>query len=137
MKNLASYILTFLIIILTTNCAVKSNDVEFDKDTTPPKIQFETKTHDFGTLEHGQVVECNFKFENIGGKPLKIISVEPDCGCTIPKFDKKEIIKGEKGKINITFDTYGFRNNQLKTIKVKTNDNKITTLVIAAFIKNE
>ena len=119
------------------SCQNKNNKTEPSDETAPPKVEFESKIHDFGTILYGQVVEYSFKFKNIGGKPLKIISVEADCGCTVPKYEKKNIKKGEEGKISITFDTEHFRNNQYKTIKVKTNDNQETKLIITAFIKSE
>ena len=141
MKFFKNYIQFFGVILfaLIFSCQTnsKSDNEGVKADTTPPKIKFENKIHDFGTLTHGQVVECNFIYKNIGGKPLKVLSVEADCGCTVPKYEKKYIKKGHEGKINITFDSEGFFNNQYKTIKVKTNDNQETKLIITAFIKSE
>lgn len=104
-------------------------------NNSPAKIKFETETHDFGTLQQGEKVEYNFYFKNIGGKELKITEVDASCGCTIAEYDKIAIKFNEKSKIKIIFDSYGFRNNQYKTIKVKTNSNQEIELIIAAFVE--
>lgn len=135
-KNITVLNITFFLFFLFLSCENSDNKKNKIVNNSPPKIEFLNKTHDFGTLIQGEKVEYNFVYKNIGGKKLKIISAEADCGCTVPKFDEKGIENGETGKINVIFDSDGFYNNQYKTIKIKTNcDSIITKLKITAFIK--
>lgn len=43
-------------------------------------------------------------FYNKGDQPLKIISVEPACGCTKVTFSQEEIAPNERGEIKVTYD---------------------------------
>lgn len=117
-----------------TESKKENNNTEY---SGKPKIEFFNKSHDFGTLKEGEIVECTFKFKNTGTAPLKITYVDPDCGCTTPKYDKGFVLPGKEGKIKAVFDSNGFRNNIYKTIDLGTNaDSTITELVITAFIKS-
>ncbi len=100
-------------------------------------IEFTDTIHDFGTLTEGEIAEYTFKFKNTGTAPLTIKNIITDCGCTVPEYDKKPVLPGEKAKIKVTFDSRGFRNNIYKTITVKTNAKKNEIkLILTAFIKN-
>ncbi len=132
---------TFFIVLIFSFVSCNETNSEKENNNSQykgkPKIEFISKSHDFGTLKEGEIVECTFKFKNIGTAPLKIIYVEPDCGCTTPKYDKDFILPGKEGKIKAVFDSNGFRNNIYKTIDVETNaDTTITELIITAFIKS-
>ena len=82
---------------------------------TPQKrselLQFVCRKHDFGTLYTGQSVSCEFEFENVSDKKLRITRVKANCGCTSVKFDgvvadnKEYFEPGEKGKIQININT--------------------------------
>ncbi len=102
-----------------------------------PQIEFSELSHDFGTLTEGEIVECTFHFKNTGSSPLIIKELVPDCGCTVPEYEKTEILPGKENKIKIVFNSEGFRNNIYKTIDVETNtEPAYTELSITAFIIN-
>ena len=83
-------------------------------------ISFETDTIDYGEILKGSDGVRTFIFENIGDAPIEIQSVKSSCGCTIPKKPKGPIAPGEKGEIQVKYDT-----NRLgvfrKTITINTN----------------
>ena len=115
------------------NNGIKENEII---NNAAPEIEFVNDIHDFGTLIKGEKAECTFVYKNTGGQKLKIISVDAECSCSVPKYDNKGIAGGKTGKIKVTFDSKGLFNNQYKTIKVKTNcDTTAITLIITAFIK--
>lgn len=68
-------------------------------------IEFEKTTIDYGTIEKGADGKKVFKFTNTGNGPLIISQVKSSCGCTIPKYPKKPIFPGEKGEIEVKYDT--------------------------------
>ena len=83
-------------------------------------ISFETDTIDYGEIVKGSNGVRTFIFENIGDSPIEIQDVKSSCGCTIPKKPKAPIAPGEKGEIQVKYDT-----NRLgifrKTITINTN----------------
>tara|TARA_B110000858_G_scaffold124545_1_gene142005 strand:- start:1070 stop:1453 length:384 start_codon:yes stop_codon:yes gene_type:complete len=85
------------------------------------QIKFQTESIDYGSIEKGNTGLRVFMFENNGDAPLIITNVKSSCGCTIPKKPEAPIAPGEKGEIQVNYDT-----NRLgvfrKTITVSTND---------------
>jgi hypothetical protein len=129
-----------LVIFLCCIFSCKSNNESGNKKTYKgkPEIEFTETTHDFGTIKEGEIVECNFYFKNSGTAPLIIKDVIPDCGCTAPEYDKKEILPGQESKIKVVFNSEGFMNNVYKTIDVETNTKEpIYELVLTAFIETD
>ena len=85
------------------------------------QIKFKTESFDYGSIEKGSTGLRIFIFENNGDAPLIITNVKSSCGCTIPKKPEAPIPPGQKGEIQVSYDT-----NRLgvfrKTITVSTND---------------
>ena len=85
------------------------------------QIKFKTESVDYGSIEKGSTGLRIFIFENNGDAPLIITNVKSSCGCTIPKKPEAPIPPGQKGEIQVNYDT-----NRLgvfrKTITVSTND---------------
>lgn len=78
---------------------------EVNNDPNAPEITFETEVHDFGTIEYGGNGSYDFKFTNTGKSPLIISNARGSCGCTVPKWPKEPIAKGQSGVINVQYDT--------------------------------
>lgn len=132
------FILFYTLLLAIISCNNTENKKVDEIYTGKAKIEFLKQEFDFGTLKEGEIVECTFIFKNTGDSPLKITSVDADCGCTVPKYSNEKILPGKKGKIKATFNSEGFRNNIYKTIDVETNaDSTITELVITAFIESK
>ena len=69
------------------------------------KIEFKETTIDYGTIEKGANGLRTFEFTNTGDAPLIISKVSSSCGCTVPKKPEKPIMPGEKGEIEVKYDT--------------------------------
>lgn len=69
------------------------------------EFKFETETIDYGSVEKGSEGLRVFEFTNVGDAPLIIKRVQATCGCTVPKTDGKPIMPGQKGKIEVSYDT--------------------------------
>jgi len=96
-----------------------------------PAITFAEKEFNFGTVIQGEKVIHNFAFENTGDGNLIISNVKASCGCTVPKWTKEPIKPGEKGNIEIKFDSSNRDGKQTKTAKVYSNTSpNVTELVI-------
>jgi hypothetical protein len=112
---------------------VSGTDVE--KTGSRPEIRFEKTEHDLGKVLQGEKVGYNFIFTNVGDASLVIMDASASCGCTVPRYSKKPIAPGEKGSVEVVFDSSGRMGQQSKTVTLKTNGKvKIVYLTIKAEI---
>ncbi|MBS9774053.1 MAG: DUF1573 domain-containing protein [Tenacibaculum sp.] len=89
MKTILSFVVVFFL-------ALTVNAQEF---------KFEKETIDYGKIEQGSNGSRVFEFTNVGDAPLKIKDVKSTCGCTVPKKPEKPIMPGEKGQIEVSYNT--------------------------------
>jgi len=80
---------------------------------------------------------ANFKYENKGTKPIRIVSTKSSCGCTVASLKKDEVAPGEKGEVTATFKIGGRTGVQQKSITVETDDasQPMTNLLLKAVIE--
>ncbi len=140
MKN-KLFISTGLIVammLLNVNLATAQTETSTAEETKGPKIEFESKTHNFGAIkEDGGSVTHRFTFTNTGDAPLTITSVRPSCGCTSPKWSRTPVKPGETGTIGATFNPRGRPGSFKKSINVTTNDqaNSRVTIFISGIVE--
>jgi hypothetical protein len=97
-------------------------------DPNAPEIVFESEVVDFGTVEYGADITKQFVFRNTGKSELKLENVHPTCGCTAPTFSKAPIKPGEKGTIDVKYDTKRVGPFE-KTITVTSNAGTSTKVI--------
>jgi|TARA_B110000090_G_scaffold206957_1_gene257398 hypothetical protein len=109
---------------------ITSDDIYFDDgynknvNLNLPQIIFEEEDFNFGIIIEGEIVSHLYKFENTGKSDLIISNVQTSCGCTSSKdYTKKPIKPGEKGEIEIEFDSTEKSGEIKKSISVITNCN--------------
>jgi hypothetical protein len=91
-------LLTFILLLAQTSLCAQQAD----------PLLFKEKTHDFGEInEDGGKAEAEFSFTNNSGRAMKIISVQPSCGCTTPGWTKEAIAPGGTGFVKAIFDPKG------------------------------
>jgi len=99
-----------------------TNDTNTTKPDGPlPVAEFDTTSHDFGTVKEGEKVTFTYKIKNTGEVPLIIQSANPSCGCTVPTWTKDPIPVGGSGFVTAEFDTNGKSGMNNKTITVVSN----------------
>lgn len=69
------------------------------------EITFDTDVVDYGEVEYGSDGVRKFTFTNTGNDILIVARVYSTCGCTIPKKPEAPIQPGEKGEIEVKYDT--------------------------------
>lgn len=69
------------------------------------EFKFDQETIDYGKIEKASEGARVFVFTNVGDKPLIIESIKSSCGCTVPKKPEAPIMPGEKGEIEVSYDT--------------------------------
>jgi len=87
-----------------------------------PTITFDKKTHNFGQINQGDLAEYNFEFSNTGKEDLIIRRTKAACGCTSTKMEKTVLKPGESSKVNIVFNSRGYKGKKRKSITVISND---------------
>ena len=102
------------------------------------KIRFESMEHQYGTIAKGSNGDCQFTFWNDGNEPLILQNVKASCGCTTPKYTQKPVMPGEKGVIDVHYNTNnvgGFS----KTVTVTSNavNNQRVVLRIKGTVKQD
>lgn len=85
-------------------------------------IQFREETFDFGSVkEESGAVTHEFMFTNTGGRPVKILTVQPSCGCTTPSWSKEPVGVGKTGFIQASFNPKGRPGYFNKSLTVTTD----------------
>ena len=97
-----------------------------------PNISFSSLIIDYGEIDKGSDGIRTFEFTNTGTEPLIIAKVYSSCGCTIPKKPEAPIAPGEKGEIQVKYDT-----NRVGPIRktITVNSNAIDTPIVSLKIK--
>ncbi len=100
--------------------------------TAGPSIEFTTQVVDYGEIEKGSDGVRVFEFINAGTQPLVISKVYSSCGCTIPKKPEAPIAPGEKGEIQVKYDT-----NRVGPIRktITVNSNSTNAPIVSLKIK--
>lgn len=90
--------------------------------TKGPVLQLKETSYDFGQVKEGEIVTHVFTFKNIGDEPLVIKKVRTTCGCTAALLSQKTLNPGEKGKLEVKFNTRGYEGRLSRYIYLETND---------------
>jgi len=129
-----------LLIVISSCSQEKSQDTgrkDEDKSGLKAEIKFDQSDHDFGTIEQGETVGCNFTFKNTGEASLVILDASTSCGCTVPRFSTEPVLPGGSGTVEVRFDSEGRIGQQSKTVTIRTNGkNPVVKLTIRANIIN-
>ncbi len=129
---------SFLLLISCSN-STKNNqrDKQLKVATEKTSVKFVENTHNFGTLTAGEIVLYTFEFTNTGKHDFKITAIKSDCGCVHAHYIEDLVKPGEKGWIEVEFDTAGLVGREYKTIEIHGNSNELKHLAIFAEVKNE
>lgn len=92
-------------------------------------IKFEEELFEFGEITQGEKVEHTFMFTNTGEADLIVTSAKGSCGCTVPEWPKKPIKPGEKGEINVVFNSEGKKGRQHKKVTIVANTQPSTNVI--------
>ena len=104
------------------------------------EFKFEQETIDYGKIEKASEGARVFVFTNVGNQPLIIETIKSSCGCTVPKKPDQPIMPGEKGEIEVAYDTkrpggfskaitiFSNAKNERKMVKIKGYIEKTTSL---------
>ena len=120
---------------IVTSCStdpskkVKESKVETTEAATltddGPVVTFDKLSHDFGTINEGDVVETVFTLTNTGTSDLIILNARGSCGCTVPDYPKDQpIAPGDSAEVTVKFDSNNKPNANNRSVTFTTNTEK-------------
>ncbi|HSD15094.1 MAG TPA: DUF1573 domain-containing protein [Flavobacterium sp.] len=89
---------------------------------------------DFGKVRQDQPAKHFFKFTNKGSKPLKIVNIETNCGCTASTWPKKPIAPNKSDSILVEYDSHITGSFNRKAVVYIEDMNETHTLFIKGTI---
>jgi len=91
-------------------------------ETPIPKIDCDQPMFDFNARDESETVKHVFTLKNSGKAPLEILSVKPDCGCTLATLSTNRLMPDETATVDVSFALHGRRGQQHKRIIIESND---------------
>lgn len=76
-----------------------------NSNASRPVFKFVKEVMNYGKIEQHANGNRVFEFTNVGGSPLVIKEIKTSCDCAVPKKPKRPIMPGEKGVIEVSYDT--------------------------------
>lgn len=86
--------------------------------STWANAMFPSRSHDFGSVARGPLLEHRFAAQNIYGEKVRIAGVRSTCGCTNVQATEKELLPGEKTEIIVLLDTRKAAGHEDATVTV-------------------
>ncbi len=100
------------------------------KQKQMPLAFTETPEYDFGKALGGSEIKHTFSIQNIGQKPLKILSVTETCACTASVLSQDKIPVGGTGSISAVLTVPSGNTQVEESLLVLTNDPTQSTLTL-------
>lgn len=105
---------------------------------TPRILSFEPNVISIDTVRYdaGEIT-VRFECTNICDKPVAIIDVRSQCGCTRPSFGKASIAPGKKGYVDVVFDPHTLFADQKRHLTVVATNGeyrKFSTLTVTGYV---
>lgn len=69
-----------------------------------------------------QTAEAVFPFRNAGDRPVRILSLDPSCGCMVAEPGKWVYAPGESGEIRVQMALAGYVGHLRRSVAVETDD---------------
>ena len=126
-----------------SSCSIKKKENKSEPNHTInnteqfSQIVFDSEMHNFGKIKSGEILSYSFVFSNAGENDLIIKNVESDCGCLQANVPKETVNPGDKGIIEVEFNSAGLFGKQLKTLEIQSNSKEPKHLIIFAEVENE
>ena len=128
------FIHILLVLTIVTSCSTdpskkaKEGKAEITEATTTadgPVVTFDKLSHDFGTINEGDIVETVFTLTNTGTSDLIILNARGSCGCTVPDYPKDQPISpGDSVEVTVKFDSNNKPNANNRSVTFTTNTEK-------------
>jgi hypothetical protein len=86
-----------------------------------PELAIDESEFNFGYVPQDARITHVFWLKSVGDEVLKITKVVPGCGCTKAPIDKTELAMGDSTRLEVKFNTKGYRKKVTKAPRIETN----------------
>jgi hypothetical protein len=87
-------------------------------------------TRDFGEVFGGSTASRTVRIANSGSETLRILKIEPECGCTSASITSRVIAPNDTATMTIAFNSKSYYGKVEKKIAVASNDLNASNLEI-------
>jgi Protein of unknown function (DUF1573) len=98
-----------------------------DQAQAEPRAELTETSHDFGQVREDMTLVHDFVVKNLGDQNLQILDVDPDCACTVAKYDRV-IPPGETGKITLQIQPFSLVHAFKKKTYVRFNASDLSSV---------
>ena len=85
-------------------------------------LHFEPMSVNMGQLQQHEKRSTDVTIENAGLKPIRILSIRSNCGCTTASPEKETLAPGESVTLSISFESGYFQGKQEKHVYINTDE---------------
>ncbi len=107
----------------------------------PRILRFSPNVIDVDTIRFdGGGVTVRFVCENIADKPVTILDVHAQCGCTVPSFPRKPIGPGKTAVVEVTLNPetlFGAQKRHLTVVATNGDYRKFNTLTVTGYVQRD
>lgn len=113
-----------VLIILIATFMLCCTALAQETKSTNAKVFIEETNFDFGYIPGGETVSHSYYLHSRGTDSLKILKVQPGCGCTKAPLKKDVVAVGDSANVELVFtSTRGSNGKVSKSATVTCNDN--------------
>ncbi len=135
MEKLRYFVFLLLAVLLTSGITFLVRD--WYQREHYALISFDHEIHSFDTLYRQEDASFYFVYKNSGNKDLKIHSIQPGCGCTVPEWNSNFLEPDAVGIFKISYNIEN-KGNFIKEIMVYSNSQTSPDhLVISGYVPIE
>lgn len=87
-----------------------------------PSIVLSSNKIDMGMIEPGAKIQRTIVLRNTGPRPVHIMHLAANCGCTTPVADHTTIAVGGDAHVKVTFDSTGYSRSVWKQVIIQMDD---------------
>lgn len=127
---LRSFIMTCVGLVAALSAAASPRLLRFD----PTVIETDTVRFDGGRKTF------RFTFTNIADKPVTILVVQAQCGCTVPHYSDKAVFPGKTGWIDVELnpeDLYGEQTRHLTVVSTNGDYRRFNTITLHGYVERD
>lgn len=122
---------------IITTAKVLDRNKQSDEIKNGAILSLSKRTHDFGRVKEGKLLELDIIVRNSGKSDLEIKKVNASCGCTAALLSEKVIQPGGNGNLHIELDTSNLEGKKTRTLSILSNDPLNSRMLITLFVNVE
>ncbi|MEX1191496.1 MAG: DUF1573 domain-containing protein [Brumimicrobium sp.] len=98
---------------------IQSVDVIREEDSLTTVLTADKQVIDLGNAKEGDVLSAEFTIRNTGERPLSIKNLRFSCDCVEATTETKTLAPGEKGIVEMKFNTTGYKGHQVQSVYIE------------------